>query len=145
MRHVIFTAGAERRKYEVPTVEDWAQVAGNVAARLRPGDVVALSGPLGAGKTTFVQALAKRLGVQRVPQSPTFALMRTYRLSRAKNGIRRLIHVDAYRIEKESELMVLDLDEELADGQSILVIEWAEKAKKWLQRRDSLNLSIQAY
>jgi tRNA A37 threonylcarbamoyladenosine biosynthesis protein TsaE len=88
--------------------------------------------------------LAKALGVKRFVPSPTFALMRSYRLPKPLNGIRRLVHVDAYRLKDESELQVLDLDEELADGQSLLVLEWPEKVAGWLvhRREDLIKLKI---
>ena len=111
--------------------EDWANVAKEVVRHLVPGSILALQGELGAGKTTFTQALAKELGVVKVPQSPTFALMRSYVVPN-HDGMKRLIHVDAYRLEDEKELMVLDLDEELADGVSVLVVEWPEKIARWL-------------
>jgi len=94
--------------------------------------ILALSGALGAGKTTCVQHLAKTLGIRKTPQSPTFALLRAYRLPQPVNGISRLVHVDAYRIDDERDLLPLDLDAELADGKTLIVIEWAENMQKWL-------------
>ncbi|MBP9864597.1 tRNA (adenosine(37)-N6)-threonylcarbamoyltransferase complex ATPase subunit type 1 TsaE [Patescibacteria group bacterium] len=131
MRTVTITSKTWNETFTVPTAEDWASIAKEVARHLKPGSILALQGELGAGKTTFTQALAKELGVAKVPQSPTFALMRSYEVPNYE-GIKRLIHVDAYRLEDEKELMVLDLDEELADGESVLVVEWPEKIRKWL-------------
>lgn len=101
---------------------------------------MALQGPLGAGKTTFVQALAKELAAERVPKSPTFSMLRTYRVRHG--AVRRLLHVDAYRIERERDLVPLDLDAELAAGDAILVIEWPERAAHWLKSRPHLTLRI---
>ncbi len=124
-------------------VEDWCEVALRVRALLAPGVVVALSGPLGAGKTTFTQVLATELGIRETPQSPTFSLLRTYRIPKGINGVSRMVHVDAYRIEDESDLLPLDLDAELEDGKTFLMIEWPEKISRWIQRRSAvISLSI---
>lgn len=141
MRRVVLENRGRRRAFRVPTAGDWSGVAEKIAAQLRPGRVVALSGPLGAGKTTFVQALAHALGVKRVPQSPTFSLLRSYAIP-GKGPVKRLIHVDAYRIENERDLAPLDLDEELADGASVLVLEWPERVPDWLRRKDPVRLNI---
>ena len=80
-------------------------------ARDERATIVALSGDLGAGKTTFVQALAKELGVDTTVQSPTYVLMKSYSLPEglnpwgAKRRFKRLIHIDAYRLENPSELV----------------------------------------
>ena len=129
-------------KWSVPSLDAWSLVAKGVASRLKPGDILALQGPLGAGKTTFVQALAKELGAKRVPKSPTFSMLRTYAVRYGK--IKRLLHVDAYRIDDERDLIPLDLDEELSIGDAILVLEWPEKVKGWLKKRrvDQLMISV---
>jgi tRNA threonylcarbamoyladenosine biosynthesis protein TsaE len=91
--------------------------------------IFALSGELGSGKTTFVQGFAKGLGVEGRVNSPTFILMRTYKL----NGKRweSLYHVDLYRLEENiaQELNNLGISDIWQDENSIIVIEWAEKAK----------------
>lgn len=141
MRRVVLEGRGRRRVFRVPAVGDWGAVAEHVMGRLRPGDVLAISGPLGAGKTTFVQSLASAFGIRRIPQSPTFALLRTYPVP-GRGPIRRLIHVDAYRIENERDLLPLDLDEELADGGSVLVLEWPERVPGWLRRKTPVRLDI---
>lgn len=133
---------ATKEVYEVPTAAAWSRVAKKLVKRLAPGVIVALSGPLGAGKTTFVQSLAHELGIRRIPASPTFALMRSYTIPKTPSKgsllLRRLIHVDAYRLEKPSDVLALDLDEELADGQSVLVMEWPEHVQAWMKRQPSV-------
>lgn len=91
-----------------------------IAARLAPGDVVALSGDLGAGKTTLTQGLAEGLGVTGDVLSPTFALMSEHRGGRVP-----LLHVDAYRLNGAAEAEHLGLDEYLDNGWA-LVLEWPE-------------------
>ena len=87
--------------------------------RLRPGDVVLLTGELGAGKTTFVRGVAQGTGSRAPVASPTFQLVRVY------PGRVQLAHVDLYRIENTSELRELGL-EELAE-QGAVVVEWGDR------------------
>ncbi len=93
--------------------------AERLAPRLRPGDLLLLEGPLGAGKTTFVRGLARGLGSQADVMSPTFQLVRQY------TGPLPLAHADLYRLEKATELAELGLDELLDEG--VLVVEWGDR------------------
>jgi tRNA threonylcarbamoyladenosine biosynthesis protein TsaE len=97
------------------------RLAADVAKRCRAGDVVVLSGPLGAGKTTFTQGLATGLGVAGPVTSPTFVIARVHR---STVGGPDLVHVDAYRLGGLAELEDLDLDASLAE--SVTVVEWGE-------------------
>ena len=144
MRIVTLKHGKDCKRFRVPTEKDWGELVEYVAEQIKPGDILALSGELGAGKPTFVQSLARELGVKKNTPSPTFALMRAYAVRHP--SIKRLIHVDAYRIENERDFVALDLDEEIADGISAVVIEWPENIKKWLGRQASvLDLSITGF
>ena len=99
--------------------EETRAVGEAVAALLRPGDVISLTGDLGAGKTTFVQGAARALGVEDPVLSPTFTLVREYR------GRVPIYHLDVYRLERMQE--VLDLGfEELVDRRAIVFIEWGD-------------------
>jgi tRNA threonylcarbamoyladenosine biosynthesis protein TsaE len=89
--------------------------------------VLVLSGDLGAGKTTFVQALARALGVREVVQSPTFTIMKLYETTHTT--VRRLVHMDAYRIEDMSELAPLRFIETLKNPETLVCIEWGERIK----------------
>jgi tRNA threonylcarbamoyladenosine biosynthesis protein TsaE len=129
-----------KKTFSIKSLADWDTLAQTIAPDLKAGSILALSGPLGAGKTTFVQALARALGSKDKPKSPTFALMRIYRLKHPK--LKRLIHVDAYRIENENDLLVLNLDEELAEPGTILAIEWPENIEKWLRTKKVLHMGI---
>lgn len=92
--------------------------------------VIALTGDLGSGKTTFVQGFVKALGIRKKIISPTFVLMRTYK-AKKKNV---LYHLDLYRLESnlESEIENLGIKDIWKEENNILVIEWAEKIKKLL-------------
>jgi tRNA threonylcarbamoyladenosine biosynthesis protein TsaE len=87
--------------------------------------LVTLSGELGAGKTTFTQALARALGVEEAVASPTFVIEKIYRLTRQK--WQRLIHIDAYRLRFAKELAVLGWEELMKDPGDLIVLEWPEK------------------
>ncbi|HUF93929.1 MAG TPA: tRNA (adenosine(37)-N6)-threonylcarbamoyltransferase complex ATPase subunit type 1 TsaE [Candidatus Limnocylindria bacterium] len=108
--------------------EDTARAGERLAATLGPGDVVALTGELGAGKTCFVQGLARGLGVQTRATSPTFVLVNEYR------GRVPVHHVDAYRTAHAAELVDLGLLE-LFDGDGVTVVEWADRAAALLPER----------
>lgn len=90
--------------------------------------VVALSGELGAGKTTFAQAAARALGVEETVNSPTFVLEKIYALSGQK--WERLIHIDAYRLKSVDELRTLGWNEIVADKHNLIVIEWPENVPR---------------
>lgn len=90
------------------------------------GQVVALSGDLGSGKTTFVQGFAKGLGIKDKIISPTFVLMRIHKIPRTKN---LLYHIDLYRLENPEHIKSLGIEDLFHDPQNIILIEWAEKIK----------------
>jgi tRNA threonylcarbamoyladenosine biosynthesis protein TsaE len=92
--------------------------------------VVALSGDLGAGKTTFVQTLAKELGVTDTVTSPTFTIMKSY--ATTSQWFENLVHLDVYRLEDINETTPLRLSEILKMPNTLVCIEWAEKIKEIL-------------
>lgn len=87
--------------------------------------VVGLSGELGSGKTAFVKALAKALGVEDEVLSPTFVIAKFYE-THGRHPRSRLVHIDAYRIEHPDELKVLRWGEIIADPHNLVVVEWPE-------------------
>ncbi len=84
--------------------------------------VVALEGDLGAGKTTFSQAIGKILGIEESVLSPTFVIEKIYGID--YKGFKNLIHIDAYRLEKESELLHLGWEEIIKEPENLILIEW---------------------
>ena len=110
------------------SAEETRIVGASLAAMLLPGDVLSLSGDLGAGKTVFVQGLAGALGVEHRVTSPSFTLIHQYR------GRYPLVHLDVYRLDSFQE--VLDLGfEEFLDSTSIVVVEWGEAIAPLLPRK----------
>jgi tRNA threonylcarbamoyladenosine biosynthesis protein TsaE len=102
-----------------PAESDTIAFARRLAAALRPGDVILLSGSLGSGKTLFTSGLASGLGVEEAVVSPSFVLVREYR-----SGFMPLVHADVYRLESLNEFDDLDVFELAAKG--ALVIEWGD-------------------
>jgi len=103
------------------------------AAQRSGAAVVVLSGELGAGKTTFVQGFFRGAGIKRRALSPTFVLMRHYKLA-PKKIFSRIIHVDAYRLKDPKQLAPLAFDKMLADPKSLILIEWGEQIKSALPK-----------
>jgi tRNA threonylcarbamoyladenosine biosynthesis protein TsaE len=130
------------KTFQVQAIEDWDGVAQAIIEQLRAPMILALSGPLGAGKTTLVQTLAHRLGVEGRPRSPTFSLLRTYMLPKEQNGITRLVHIDAYRLENASDVYALDLESELAEPGTIVAMEWPEQIGESLKNLGVFILEV---
>jgi tRNA threonylcarbamoyladenosine biosynthesis protein TsaE len=97
-----------------------------LATCLRPGDVVLLSGPLGAGKTTFVKGVARGLGVRDRVASPTFTLVREHRAQNDR-GVAVVHHADLYRVGSIDEVVDLALGELVEEG-AVALVEWGEVA-----------------
>jgi len=100
-----------------------ALLGNDIAAALRPGDVVALRGDLGAGKTCLVQGLARALGIDAAVCSPTFTLVNEYR---GRDG-GRLVHIDLYRLAGPDDLDAIGWDDYLDSGDA-MAVEWPERA-----------------
>ena len=116
------------------SAEETFTAGARLARTLRPGDVIALTGDLGAGKTCFVQGLARGLGARTWATSPTFVLVNEYR------GDVPIHHVDAYRVAGPAEMIEVGLLE-LIDGDGVTVIEWADKVAALLPDR-AIHVSI---
>ena len=124
----------------VHNLAQFQQVAQDFALGLQPlhdrATVVGLYGDLGSGKTTFVQAAARALGVSETVNSPTFLIVKSYPVkSFCSNGTSKLrvesfntlIHIDAYRLKSSEELKKLRFADLLADPQNLILVEWADR------------------
>lgn len=113
---------------ELQTEKDTLRFGRMIGELLEPGDLVLLSGPLGAGKTVLAKGIAEGLGVEGRVTSPTFVIAREHRPAPGGKGI-PLVHVDAYRLGDDlDQLDDLDLDTELVEA--AVVIEWGEPAER---------------
>lgn len=108
------------------SAEETRALAAELAAALPPDVVLALHGDMGVGKTTFVQGLARGLGIKEQVTSPTFAIYSVY-----QGAERKLVHLDAYRLEHERQLEELLLEEFLTSPWC-LAVEWPQKVGAWL-------------
>jgi len=101
------------------------------ALELKGGEVIGLIGELGAGKTVFIKGLAKGLNIKNIITSPTFVLMKVYKV---KGIIKYLCHVDAYRLKTAQGLIDIGIKDYLSKKNSITVIEWADQVKNILPK-----------
>ncbi|MEY3431553.1 MAG: hypothetical protein RIS53_451 [Bacillota bacterium] len=124
-----------KKSFEIPHLEDLKPFVQTIMPLLTLGTLVTLKGPLGVGKTTLIQEMAKQLGVQTRVISPTFTIMKVYPLDRIKG---RLLHVDAYRLEKSSSF---GLEDEMGDD-TITMIEWPEKLARLPDAKHTIHLSL---
>lgn len=109
------------------------KVASDFAKKLNGGDVIALFGQLGAGKTVFAQGLAKGLGIKRKIISPTFVFMRSYPFLKNRIPL-TFYHIDLYRGEYLGDFETLGLAE-IFGQESVIVLEWADKIKENLPKK----------
>jgi tRNA threonylcarbamoyladenosine biosynthesis protein TsaE len=106
-------------EHTLPTPDDTRALGAELAGVLRPGDLVVLVGPLGAGKTALTQGIGQGLGVREPVTSPTFVIARVH-----TGGRLPLVHVDAYRLGSVADVDDLDLD--ASADESVTVVEWGQ-------------------
>lgn len=141
-----------KRKNKIFRIADLSLVARKLLSHIgeRPvkkhATLVALQGELGAGKTTFVKAVARTLGIKHTVTSPTFILLRVYKIPKKhplSTRFTHLTHIDAYRLKGASELGHLGWRELVKDPKNIIFIEWAERVKGALpKKRVTLRFTV---
>lgn len=131
---------------EIKALTELEEEARRFVKTLVPNDIgaklVTLSGELGAGKTAFTKAVAHALGVEEVVTSPTFVLEKIYPIRKLEdsrsNGasphFKRLIHIDAYRLERGADLAPLGFDELMKNSDNLILLEWPEKVSDALPK-----------
>ncbi len=134
MRIVTIKDSNTTKRIVMKSVSDTKLFAAQCVKNLRGGDVLALSGNLGSGKTTFTQMVARELGVKESVTSPTFVLMKLYAVPKHRNGIFQVCHIDAYRLESSAELKTIGGHEYIADQNTLTVIEWPEKVRNMVPK-----------
>lgn len=110
-----------------------------LSLKLKGGDILLLSGELGAGKTTFIKGIARGLGITSEITSPTFTLMNVYPTSTNKN----LVHIDTYRLNDEQELIDIGVEDYLGKPNTICVIEWPEKISGLLKNKKTTSILLE--
>jgi tRNA threonylcarbamoyladenosine biosynthesis protein TsaE len=125
------------------TPQDTIELAQSIAKKLQPQDVLALSGDLGSGKTFFTSALTKALGIEKRVQSPTFVLVREYKDPHAYGVIKKIYHIDLYRLDTQAEVLDLGFESFLQDETAITIIEWPQIAQQLLPKKTIyINLEV---
>jgi tRNA threonylcarbamoyladenosine biosynthesis protein TsaE len=112
------------------SVKETAKLASDIAAKTKSG-VIALEGELGAGKTTFVQAFAKALGIKAKVKSPTFNILKKYKIPSGGH----LYHIDCYRLKDHREAIPIGLKDIFKEDDALVLIEWPERIKKILPKK----------
>jgi len=108
-----------------------------IGRSLKPGDIVALTGELGAGKTTLIQGIAKGLNINEHVTSPTFTLINEYK------GTYPFFHLDLYRLDNPAQIEDLGINEYFDNKDGIMVIEWAEKLGK-LMPNNAMQIKMES-
>jgi len=117
-------------------LEETSRVALTILKNLKPkanrATVLLLEGDLGSGKTTFAQALSRELGIKNYITSPTFVLMKSYKIpafttERFHLSVKNFIHIDAYRLNSGQDLLALGWGDIVANPENLIVLEWPER------------------
>ncbi|MDD4901591.1 MAG: tRNA (adenosine(37)-N6)-threonylcarbamoyltransferase complex ATPase subunit type 1 TsaE [Patescibacteria group bacterium] len=124
-------------KFITRSEKETIALAKKMAKRARGGEVYALSGDLGAGKTVFARGFAAGLGIKRNINSPTFVLMKIYPVKKNKI-IKHLCHIDAYRLKSARDLVAIGAGDYLNHQDSVCLVEWPEKVRGALRKRKTM-------
>lgn len=136
------------------------QIAKDFALNLHPGDIVTLTGELGAGKTAFTKGIAEALGIQKEIVSPTFTILNVHDASGKNNqkskiisfsstkmgghkSIKQLIHIDTYRLKSADELLAIGADEYIGADNIVTIIEWPELAEPLLKNKKIKTVTLE--
>ncbi|MFA4831574.1 MAG: tRNA (adenosine(37)-N6)-threonylcarbamoyltransferase complex ATPase subunit type 1 TsaE [Patescibacteria group bacterium] len=131
-------------KYVSHSTKKTIKIGKKIAAKFKGGDIVMLFGDLGAGKTTLVKGIAEYFGIN--PNdvvSPTFTLMQVYEIRHTKYDIRKLVHIDTYRLKNEEQLIEIGAEDYLGDENTVCLVEWPEKLVSLLESKKILNIKIE--
>lgn len=121
--------------------EKTMDLAAEIAQNLHGGEVLALTGELGGGKTTFTKGLAESLKVSENITSPTFVMLKSYP-AKIKNRDITLVHIDAYRADTIEDIKSVGIEDYSGRADVVMVIEWAEKIRKILPK-DTVNINFE--
>lgn len=119
-------------------------LSGITKNRNKKATILAFFGDLGAGKTAFTQELARHLGIKETIVSPTFVIMKIYKVgpkSKYFSHFKKLIHIDAYRVENAKELVAFGWEEIISDKENLVIVEWPEKVKSVIPK-NAIKISL---
>lgn len=119
---------------------DTKKFAAELTTTCQPGTIITLTGDLGAGKTTFTKGIAQALGVSKEITSPTFAIMNVY--NTAHPTIKRLIHIDTYRLKSTEELAGVGAEDFVGAPDTLTIIEWPELAVPLLAGKKTVDITL---
>ena len=128
------------KEFNIKTEQETQEVAKELVKLLKGGELIALSGNLGAGKTVFVKALAKELGVKEEATSPTFVLMKVYQADHGK--VDKFVHVDCYRLSGQEDLFEIGLGDYLNYDNTVVAVEWADKIANLPDKTIKVHIDI---
>lgn len=133
------------KQYFTHTAEETKKVGLEFGNLLLPGTLVCFRGDLGAGKTTFIQGILEACGARPPFVSPTFVLMKEYHLAApTQNGIKRIYHADAYRMETAEDFEKIGFSEWCDDPEGVVLLEWPERIEDiLLEHRVEIELSLE--
>jgi tRNA threonylcarbamoyladenosine biosynthesis protein TsaE len=126
------------KKSQKISLAEIPKAAKTIAKKLKGGEIFALVGHLGSGKTTFVQALGRELKIKQKITSPTFILLQTFPFKLKGGKEVWLYHLDLYRTKNFSEVKALGLLEVWGRPDTVTLIEWADKIKKYLPKKSKI-------
>ncbi len=129
------------KKYITKNEKETFEIGEKFSAKLKGGEVIGLTGELGAGKTVFIKGVARGLGIKKNITSPTFNIMKIYKIRDQKPGsgnqvlrIKSFVHIDAYRLENAEALVDIGIKDYIGEKDTVVVIEWADKVKDLLKK-----------
>ncbi|MCX7778642.1 MAG: tRNA (adenosine(37)-N6)-threonylcarbamoyltransferase complex ATPase subunit type 1 TsaE [Patescibacteria group bacterium] len=122
-------------QYLSQSEKETEKIAFQLTKKLKGGEVIGLTGQLGAGKTVFVKGLANSLGIKKAITSPSFILMKVYQIKNCKLKIKTFIHIDVYRLKSVQDLIEIGVFDWLGKKETVAVIEWADRVKKILPKK----------
>jgi len=130
-------------KFETKSEKETYNLGKKIAGQIKGGEVLALTGNLGAGKTVFTKGLAAGLGVKQIITSPTFVIMKVYKIKNQKSAIKNFIHIDCYRVGDPESIKAIGALEYFGRADSVVLVEWAERISKIIPSEAiKINLSI---
>ena len=124
-------------KYISKNLDETSKIAKDLSRMVSAGDIILLTGDLGAGKTAFTRCLCENLGVEDVVSSPSFTIVKEYNAKDFK-----VYHIDLYRLSSEDELIEIGFEEIVNDAQSLKIIEWPELGKDYYLGYKTIKINI---